>query len=171
MYYILASKQKRSLVVTVNNTVIMYSSQYLPCSNNVYFILLVTCPSLSIINGMMKCLMGDNTYEDTCSFTCDTGYELTGSDTRTCQSDGSWSGTRVSCDIMKCPILSLPLDSVLPEACNNTYQSICELQCSEGFNGTGNSSYMCDVTGSSIMWRPLGDVWTCVGGNIGSMLT
>ena len=28
---------------------------------------------------------------DTCSFTCNTGYELTGSDTRTCQSDGSWS--------------------------------------------------------------------------------
>ena len=28
---------------------------------------------------------------DTCSFTCNTGYELTGSDTRTCQSDGSGS--------------------------------------------------------------------------------
>ena len=25
---------------------------------------------------------------DTCSFTCNTGYELTGSDTRTCQSYG-----------------------------------------------------------------------------------
>ena len=29
---------------------------------------------------------------DTCSFTCNTGYELTGSDSRTCQSNGSWSG-------------------------------------------------------------------------------
>ena len=34
---------------------------------------------------------------DTCSFTCNTGYELTGSDTRTCQSNGSWSGTDVVC--------------------------------------------------------------------------
>ena len=34
---------------------------------------------------------------DTCSFTCNTGYELTGSDTRTCQSDGSWSGSDVVC--------------------------------------------------------------------------
>ena len=34
---------------------------------------------------------------DTCSFTCNTGYELTGSDTRTCQSDGSWSGSEVAC--------------------------------------------------------------------------
>ena len=33
----------------------------------------------------------------TCSFTCNTGYELTGSDTRTCQSDGSWSGSDDVC--------------------------------------------------------------------------
>ena len=34
---------------------------------------------------------------DTCSFTCNTGYELTGSDTRVCQSDGSWSGSDKFC--------------------------------------------------------------------------
>ncbi|XP_065899809.1 uncharacterized protein [Dysidea avara] len=34
---------------------------------------------------------------DTCSFTCNTGYELTGSDTRTCQSDGNWSGSDDVC--------------------------------------------------------------------------
>ena len=31
---------------------------------------------------------------DTCSFTCNTGYNLIGSDTRTCQSNGSWSGSK-----------------------------------------------------------------------------
>ena len=34
---------------------------------------------------------------DTCSFTCNTGYELTGSDIRTCQSNGSWSGSDDVC--------------------------------------------------------------------------
>ena len=34
---------------------------------------------------------------NTCSFTCNSGYELTGSDTRTCQSNGSWSGIDVLC--------------------------------------------------------------------------
>jgi len=34
---------------------------------------------------------------DTCSFTCNTGYELTGSGTRTCQSDGSWNETDNVC--------------------------------------------------------------------------
>ena len=34
---------------------------------------------------------------DTCNFTCNTGYEVTGSDTRTCQSDGNWTGGDVVC--------------------------------------------------------------------------
>ena len=53
---------------------------------------------------MISCSLGDDgvlSYEDTCSFTCDTGYELTGNDIRTCQSDGSWSGSDVICSIGK----------------------------------------------------------------------
>ena len=53
------------------------------------------------MNGMMSCSLGDDgvsSYEDTCSFTCNTGYELTGSDTRTCQSDGNWSNAHVMCN-------------------------------------------------------------------------
>ena len=34
---------------------------------------------------------------DTCSFTCNTGYELTGNDTRTCQSDGNWRSSDGVC--------------------------------------------------------------------------
>ena len=44
---------------------------------------------------MISCSLGDDgflSFEDTCSFTCNTGYELSVSYTRTCQSDGSWSG-------------------------------------------------------------------------------
>ena len=51
---------------------------------------------------MINCSLGDDgvpSYEDNCSFTCNTGYELTGSDTRTCQSDGSWSGSDTMCII------------------------------------------------------------------------
>jgi len=61
----------------------------------------VVCSSLTDPNnGVMTCSLGDNgvpSYEDTCSFTCNTGYELTGSDTRSCQSDGSWSGRGTIC--------------------------------------------------------------------------
>ena len=49
---------------------------------------------------MINCLLGDDrvpSYKDTCNFTCNTGYKLTGSDTRTCQDDGNWSGSDDVC--------------------------------------------------------------------------
>ena len=51
-------------------------------------------------NGMIDCSLGGDgvpSYEDNCSYTCNTGYELTGSATRTCQSNRSWSGTDAMC--------------------------------------------------------------------------
>ena len=67
---------------------------------DVYFI--VQCPVLTHpMNGGILCtLMNGMTmpfYEDTCSYTCNAGYELTGSNTRTCQNDGSWSGNETMC--------------------------------------------------------------------------
>ena len=58
----------------------------------------MSCPSLdNPSNGMISCSLGDDAYGDICNFTCNTGYELTGSETRTCQSDGSWSGSTAMC--------------------------------------------------------------------------
>jgi len=60
------------------------------------------CDGLSVpSNGeMVSCssgTLGLGFEGDTCSFTCNTGYERTGSDVRTCQSDGSWSGNDTVC--------------------------------------------------------------------------
>ena len=61
----------------------------------------IRCDNLSIPdNGNVSCSsnrVGVGYTGDTCSFTCNTGYELIGSDTRTCQSDGSWSGSDSVC--------------------------------------------------------------------------
>ena len=71
-----------------------------------YYIYVVNCSSLdNPNNGMIACSLGDDgvsSYEDICSFTCNTGYELTGSDTRTCQSNGSWNGTESMCERGEC---------------------------------------------------------------------
>jgi len=66
------------------------------------YTLAVSClPLIDPSNGAMSCALEDNIgvpfYEDGCSFTCNTGYELTGSSFRMCQSDGSWSGTEPMC--------------------------------------------------------------------------
>ena len=128
----------------------------------------IQCANLSTpADGDMLCSSGRVRvgYEGgTCSFTCNTGYELTGSSQRTCQSDGSWSGSPVSCIIMECASSSLPMNSTLAESCSSTYQSMCELQCQEGFTGTGDPSYVCDVLyngSSAVMWMAEQETWRC----------
>ena len=74
------------------------------------FIVKVRCLELvTLMNGDVLCTLRSGmipSYEDICNFTCDTGYELTGSDTRTCQSDGSWNGTETTCTDGKCTLLN-----------------------------------------------------------------
>ena len=66
------------------------------------FCFIVRCQNISKLdNGKVDCALGDDgvySYQDTCSVTCDTGYTLTGSDTRTCISNGSWSGMNSICN-------------------------------------------------------------------------
>ena len=62
----------------------------------------IRCNDLSVPNSgeIISCSSGREGvgYEgDTCNFTCNTGYELTGSGIRTCQSDGNWSGSDTMC--------------------------------------------------------------------------
>ena len=46
-------------------------------------------------NGMINCT--GNIFEDTCTFSCNQGYELSGSEKRTCQSNKFWNGTKAMC--------------------------------------------------------------------------
>ena len=148
--------------------------RYIPCGllvATLVILLIVSCLLLADPNnGTVTCSLGDDgvpSYEDTCSFTCNTGYELAGSLQVTCQSDGSWSGSPVSCTIMECPSSSLPMNSMLAESCSSTYQSMCDLQCEEGFNGSGDPSYVCDVlSDGSVMWMTSGGGWSCERGNV-----
>ena len=83
-----------------NYTIAEYKQEYL--LRLLYTPVDIRCDNLSSpANGeIMSCSSGTVGvgYEgDTCSFTCNTGYELTGSDTRTCQSNGNWSGSDDVC--------------------------------------------------------------------------
>ena len=57
----------------------------------------VTCPPLTAPdNGMNDC--GEEAeFFDVCTFACDEGYKLSGSDSRRCEDDGTWSGTETFC--------------------------------------------------------------------------
>jgi len=60
-----------------------------------------TCPPLTApANGGIDCSLGGNEQADpgdTCTFTCDDGYQISGSTRRTCGDDGNWSGMNPTC--------------------------------------------------------------------------
>ena len=67
----------------------------------IYYVHTAYCQPLSdITNGSANCSLGDDgvpSFNDTCDITCDKGYLVSGSPTRTCLSDTSWSGTDDMC--------------------------------------------------------------------------
>ena len=72
-------------------TILFYHLSDIQCDDD------LSIPSDGEITSCSSGRVGVGYEGDTCSFTCNTGYELTGSDTRTCQSDGSWSGSETTC--------------------------------------------------------------------------
>ena len=59
--------------------------------------LAVQCPALSDPENGAVSTTGTGV-GDTATYTCNSGYELSGSDTRTCQSNGEWSGSAPTCE-------------------------------------------------------------------------
>ena len=58
----------------------------------------VDCPTLDIPdNGSSSCSEETMSLEGKiCNFTCDSGYQLTGSNNRTCE-NGNWTGSEATC--------------------------------------------------------------------------
>ena len=62
----------------------------LPCN-------VMLTPSNGKIVGCTSGSMGLGHVGDICYLECNNGYEMVGNSTRTCQSDGNWSGTDTTC--------------------------------------------------------------------------
>ena len=68
-------------------------------SLHVIFIILIVvdCGSLTDpANGQVDLTSG-TTFGQTATYTCNTGYNLVGDSTRTCQATGQWSGSAPTC--------------------------------------------------------------------------
>lgn len=71
------------------------------CSFLLLYFLANECVRLQpIINGNATCLSGRT--DDTCTFECNAGFSLQGSQSRTCQPDQSWSGVTPACKSKYC---------------------------------------------------------------------
>eukprot|EP00118_Oscarella_pearsei_P002855 m.11939 g.11939 ORF g.11939 m.11939 type:complete len:2352 (+) comp23692_c0_seq4:198-7253(+) len=87
------------------------------------------------------------TYGGTISFQCLSGYVRSGSSSRTCQSDGTWSGTQPSCLIVDCGSLSGPLNGEVHGSLA-TYGSTLVFTCNTGFSRQGSKSRTCQTNGA-----------------------
>ncbi|KAI8507036.1 hypothetical protein Bbelb_154750, partial [Branchiostoma belcheri] len=99
------------------------------------------CPLLSApTNGAVT---GTNFYQDVVTFTCDSGYDLVGSSTLTCQADTTWSGAAPTCTRKECPLLTAPANGAVAGA--NFYQDVATFTCDTGYNLVGNPTLTCQA--------------------------
>ncbi len=100
------------------------------------------CPTLPPpLNGRVSASGG------TAIYTCSTGYTLSGSSTRTCQTNGAWSGTTPTCGGVQCPELSHPSDGTVTIS-SRAPRGIAFYRCNTGNNLIGSSTRSCQTDGT-----------------------
>ena len=131
-----------------------YIANYIMCD---IFFKTVQC---QLLNGNLDCVNGSvGVYEDSCTFSCNAGYELQGSNNGICLADQSWSGGDPICVALNCSDVTMVADDIITSSCDMTYQSQCTVSCDEGFTGD-DVTYLCNVTRDPTMvaWVPIGGV-------------
>eukprot|EP00117_Sycon_ciliatum_P048173 scpid2370/ scgid5761/ Sushi, von Willebrand factor type A, EGF and pentraxin domain-containing protein 1; CCP module-containing protein 22; Polydom; Selectin-like osteoblast-derived protein; Serologically defined breast cancer antigen NY-BR-38 len=82
------------------------------------------------------------TYQSTAQFTCNTNYNLVGSQTRTCQADGTWSGTHTSCTPVLCTDPGTPVHGSKVSFSLAVGGEI-EYECQTGYRLVGQQTITC----------------------------
>ncbi|XP_019618629.1 PREDICTED: sushi, von Willebrand factor type A, EGF and pentraxin domain-containing protein 1-like [Branchiostoma belcheri] len=102
---------------------------------------MVTCPELlPLANGQMS---GGNLYGDIVTFVCNPGYELSGSDQRTCGANKQWSGSPAVCNRVSCPTLPTLLHGSISG--ETLYGDLLTFDCDQGYELYGNANVTCQA--------------------------
>ncbi|KAJ7332409.1 hypothetical protein JRQ81_014589, partial [Phrynocephalus forsythii] len=113
----------------------------------------VQCPGLEVPdNGNANC---SNPYEpfaysSSCIFSCNSGFELSGSKKLKCTEQGNWKGEMPTCEAIKCSTLRAPVNGQLN--CSHPfgtfrYNSSCMFSCDTGFIRAGTEMLNCTAPG------------------------
>lgn len=121
------------------------------------------CPSIfAPLNGNMKCT-GEQVTDETCSFSCQPGYNLTGSAERKCQPNHAWTGELAGCPPLECGELTNPENGVIIVPCYDEFLEYCTVMCEEGYYLNGSTIQSCDLIGTAddgVKWT---DPPICIG--------
>ncbi|XP_035691423.1 P-selectin-like [Branchiostoma floridae] len=99
------------------------------------------CPTLTPpTNGAVS---GSNSLGDVATFTCNSGYNLVGGSTRTCQTDLTWSGSSPTCTAVQCPVLTAPTNGGVSGG--NSYGDVATFTCDSGYSLSGSATLTCQA--------------------------
>uniref|UniRef100_A0A3B3UH45 E-selectin n=1 Tax=Poecilia latipinna TaxID=48699 RepID=A0A3B3UH45_9TELE len=85
----------------------------------------------------------------TCSFRCESDFELRGANTTTCSQDGQWSEALPTCNAIRCPPLDAPENGHIN--CSDrqpVFNSQCSFACDQDYTLDGHEILTCDRRGS-----------------------
>ncbi|XP_068719978.1 sushi, von Willebrand factor type A, EGF and pentraxin domain-containing protein 1-like [Montipora capricornis] len=99
-------------------------------------------------------------YGNSIKFKCNVGYTLQGSDIRTCQNNGLWTGTQPTCHIVSCGDPGIPANGVRYRDIF-TYQSSVLLECDPGYKLVGDLTRTCQADGSWTGSQPTCQITNC----------
>jgi hypothetical protein len=123
----------------------------------------VNCGSLSVTNGSVAYAPMNTTLGSVATTTCTTGYNRTGPATRTCQTDGSWSGAVNTCEPVSCGAAPDGTNSTATET-STTLGGTANYTCATGHVVSGgNATRTCGTNG---MWT--GTPLSCSLGDCGA---
>ncbi|XP_069824058.1 E-selectin-like [Dendropsophus ebraccatus] len=113
----------------------------------------VSCrPLQSPSHGVYICsdTLGSFQYNSICNFSCEEGFELSGTRSLFCQSSGNWSDSTPTCEAISCSALENPSHGRMN--CSYVFgdyrlKSICEFTCDEGFQMKGSDTLLCEHSG------------------------
>ncbi|XP_078687665.1 uncharacterized protein LOC144919890 [Branchiostoma floridae x Branchiostoma belcheri] len=89
---------------------------------------------------------GGSSYGDVVTYYCDAGYEISGDEERTCQSDQTWSGTQPTCARKPCPELPHPTNGNRTEG--HLYGDTVTFSCNEAYELIGSENRTCQTNQS-----------------------
>ncbi|KFV55661.1 P-selectin, partial [Gavia stellata] len=113
----------------------------------------VQCAKLEPKGARMNCShpFGDFSYNSTCTFECQKGFERRGAGTLRCLPSQQWSADTPSCTAIACPVLSAPDRGQLNCSHlhgNFAFGSTCAFSCQTGFVLMGTETRECTAMGT-----------------------
>jgi len=107
----------------------------------------VDCGNAPDVGTSGSVVVTGTTYSSTATYTCKTGYSLTGTKMRTCQADGTWSGVPPACALVSCSTPPTIANGSV-SAPTTTFGATATYLCTGGYTMSGKATQTCQADGT-----------------------